>query len=76
VSCFTKKKCASIISDLIVGYIKKKGAEKEKKSCERRVERSICLSAQVLNFYSSTEPDCYPSFGAKFCLGLIATLAS
>jgi hypothetical protein len=25
-----KKKCASIISDLIVGYIKKKGAEKKK----------------------------------------------
>jgi hypothetical protein len=61
---------------LLLVILKKKGAEKEKKSCERRVERSICLSAQVLNFYSSTEPDCYPSFGAKFCLGLIATLAS
>jgi hypothetical protein len=28
------------------------------------------------NFHQVAQPDCYPSFGAKFCLGLIATLAS
>jgi hypothetical protein len=50
----------------------KKGVEK---GCERKVEQSICLCAQVLEVSSSCATSLLLLFGAKFWLGLIATLA-
>jgi hypothetical protein len=50
--------------------IKKKESEKKgelrKKSCEERVESSLCLCAQVLNFISSHTISHYPSLVQNF----------
>ena len=48
----------------------KKGVEK---GCKRKVD--LCLFAQVLKVSSSCSTSLLLSFGAKFWLGLIATLA-
>ena len=65
--------CASVISALVLSYkkkgIKKKESEKKelrKKSCEERVENSLCLCAQVLNFISSHTISHYPSLVQNF----------
>jgi len=55
--------------------VQKKELRKQK-VVKRKLKISLFMSAQVLKFSSSCTPDCYPCFGAKFCLGLIATLAS
>jgi hypothetical protein len=60
VSCFYQKNCTSVIPDLVLNSIKKcqkrkkkeKLQKKDERSCERRVERSICLCAQVLKVSS------------------------
>jgi hypothetical protein len=59
VSCLKKKVCASVISDLVLSSIyqkkkcpKKKEERKElRKVVKEKVERSVCLCAQVLNFF-------------------------
>jgi hypothetical protein len=56
--------------------IKKKSAKKSvEQDCERKVEQSICLCAQVLKVLSSCSISLLLSFGAKFWLDPIATLA-
>ena len=54
----------------------KKSAKKSvEQDCERKVEQSVCLCAQVLKILSSCSTSLLLSFGAKFWLDLIATLA-
>jgi hypothetical protein len=45
------------------------------KIVKRKVEQSVCLCAQVLKVLSSCSISLLLSFGAKFWLDLIATLA-
>ena len=52
--------------------VPKKSVEQD---CERKVEQSVCLCAQVLKVLSSCSTSLLLSFGAKFWLDLIATLA-
>jgi len=63
----------------VFSSIKKEYQKKCQKSveqdCERKVEQSICLCAQVLKVLSSCSTSLLLSFGAKFWLDLIATLA-
>jgi hypothetical protein len=54
----------------------KRSARKSvEQDCERKVEQSVCLSAQVLKILSSCSTSLLLSFGAKYWLDLIATLA-
>jgi hypothetical protein len=55
--------------------IKKSAKKSVEQYCERKIEQSICLCAQVLKVLSSCSTSLLLSFGAKFWLDLIATLA-
>jgi hypothetical protein len=63
----------------VFSSIKKEYQKSAKKSveedCERKVEQSVCLCAQVLKVVSSCSTSLLLSFGAEFWLDLIATLA-
>jgi hypothetical protein len=63
----------------VFSSIKKVYQKSAKKSveqdCERKVEQSVCLCAQVLKVLSSCSTSLLMSFGEKFWLDLIATLA-
>jgi hypothetical protein len=65
----------------VLSSIKKRVSKKKKckksveKDCERKVEQSVCLCAQVLKVLSICSTNLLLSFGAKFWLDLIATLA-
>jgi hypothetical protein len=76
-------KCAISCQISVFSSIKKRVSKKERKvpkesveqDCERKVEHSVCLCAQVLKILSSYSTSLLLSFGAKFWLDLIATLA-
>jgi hypothetical protein len=72
------------IRSLCLILYKKRVSKKEKKEkyqksveqdCERKVERLVCLCAQVLKVLSSCSTSLILSFGAKFWLDLVATHA-
>jgi hypothetical protein len=62
----------SSIKKRVSKKVPKKSVEQD---CERKVEQLVCLCAQVLKILSSYSTSLLLSFGAKFWLDLIATLA-
>jgi hypothetical protein len=64
-----------VFSSIKKESIKKMCQKSVKQDCETKVEQSICLCAQVLKVLSSCSTSLLLSFGAKFWLDMIATLA-
>jgi hypothetical protein len=64
-----------VFSSIKKEYKKKCAKKSVEQDCERKLEQSICLCAQVLKVLSSCSTSLLFSFGAKFWLDLIATLA-
>jgi hypothetical protein len=64
-----------VLSSIKKEYKKRSAKKSVEQDCERKVEQSVYLCAQVLKVLSSCSTSLLLPFGAKFWLDLIATLA-
>jgi len=47
-----------------------------RKVVKEKLKDQFVIFHKFLNFHQAAQPGCYPSLGANFSLGFIATLAS